>query len=321
MREPRPLGVPLAASGFTVRDARAAGVRRDRLYQRDLQRPFRGVRAIDADLHDHVALCQAYAARMCDGQYFSHASAALLHGLPLPFWHPPRGVHVSVFAPRKPPKMRGVISHELHSTGHRVGWARGLPCISPEDTWAQLSGELDLASLVAIGDFIVGGDEAYSGIPSASTIHDLMRAVRHHGRRRGVRDLRRAIELVRIGSLSPQESRLRVELLGAGLPEPHLNHKVFDSGRFVAMVDLAYPEHRVAIEYLGDHHRTQRELYEDDMARRERLAAAGWDALFVTSADVAPRSTRAVLHTRRALLRSSSRSPLPQEQSSPNLIR
>jgi very-short-patch-repair endonuclease len=262
------------------------------------------VRTVDADLDDHLALCRAYGARMTGGQYFSHGSAALLHGLPLRRRQRPAAVHVSVFAPQKPPQMRGVVPHELQSTGHRITWAHGLPCISPQDTWAQLSARLDLASLVAIGDFIIGGDEAYSGVPSPTTVADLERAVHRHGRRRGVRELRRALELVRSNSLSPQESRLRVELVQAGLPEPRLNHRVFAGDDFVAMVDLAYPDQRVAIEYLGDHHRTQRETYEEDMTRRELLAYAGWNTIFLTSADVAPRSSRAVMYVRRALLRS-----------------
>ncbi|MFF1635146.1 hypothetical protein [Leifsonia sp. NPDC058248] len=304
MRKPRPLGAPLAASGFTYAEARAAGVAHDRLYRRDLQRPFRGVRTVDADLDDHLSLCRAYGARMVEGQFFSHDSSALLHGLPIRRRRQPDAVHVSVFAPQKPPQMRGVVPHELQPAGHRITWVHGLPCLSPQDTWAQLSARLDLASLVAIGDFIVGGDEAYSGIPSSTAVVDLERAVHRHGRRRGVRELRRALELVRSNSLSPQESRLRVELIQAGLPEPHLNHRVFAEGQFVAMVDLAYPDQRVAIEYLGDHHRTQRKTYEEDMTRRERLAHAGWNTIFLTSADVAPRSSRAVLYVRRALLRS-----------------
>jgi very-short-patch-repair endonuclease len=70
------------------------------------------------------------------------------------------------------------------------------------------------------------------------------------------------------------------------------------------MVDLAFPERRVAVEYQGDHHRTDRALYQQDIYRRERLAAAGWETVFVTSADLAPPIPRAILTVRRALARS-----------------
>jgi hypothetical protein len=289
---------------FTYAQGRAAGLSRHRLYKDDLQRPFRGVRTVGIDLDDHRALCTAYATREHAGDVFSHASAAVLHGLPLPLQHRPTAVHVAVFAPRKPSRVRGIVPHELRGAGHRIVTVDGLRCVSAEDTWAQLSGALSLPDLVVIGDFLVTGDEPYSGVPSAWTRDDLFAALKRHGRRPGVRNLRLAFEQVRFGSLSPQETRLRLELAAAGMPEPELNHRVVHRGAFVAMVDLAFPEHQVAVEYLGDHHRTDREVYQQDIYRRERLTAAGWDTVFVTSADLAPPIPRAILSVRRALARS-----------------
>lgn len=294
----------LPATGFTYAQGRAAGLTRHRLYRADLQRPFRGVRTIEADLDDHTALCRAYATREHAGDVFSHTTAALLHGLPLPPQHLPAKVHVAVFAPRKPSRVAGIVGHELRAAGHRIVTIGGLRCLSAEDTWAQLSSILRVEDLVVIGDYLVTGDEPYSGRPSPWTHDHLLAALKRHGRRPGVRNLRLALELVRFGSLSPQESRLRLELVAAGLPEPALNHRVVHRGAFVAMVDLAYPDNRVAVEYLGDHHRTDRAVYQQDIYRRERLAAAGWDTVFVTSADLAPPIPRAVLSVRRALSRS-----------------
>jgi very-short-patch-repair endonuclease len=201
--------------------------------------------------------------------------------------------------------MNGVIPHELKATGHRVVTVDGLPCVSPEDTWAQLSQRLDIPELVAIGDFLVTGDEPYSGQPSPLGRAELERAVRHHGRRRGVQSLRIASELVRYGSLSPQESVLRVALVHAGLAEPELNFHVVHDDRLVAMVDLAYPDQRLAIEYLGDHHRTDADLYRADIHRRERLASIGWNTVFITTADLTGPVPRAVPLIRAALKRSS----------------
>lgn len=51
------------------------------------------------------------------------------------------------------------------------------------------------------------------------------------------------------------ESLLRAAILAAGLPEPTINSRVLDeSGGWLARVDLAYPDRRIAIEYQGDHH-------------------------------------------------------------------
>lgn len=304
MDAPDTRGLP--PGGFTFAGGLRAGMTRHRLSRTDLQRPFHGVRTVDADLDDHRVLCRAYASREHAGDVFSHFSAAIIHGLPLPRGYRPKGIDVAVFAPRKPPRVRGLIPHELRSAGHIVVTVDGLRCMSAPDTWAQLSGATSLTDLIAMGDHIITGTEPYSGVPSPWTRDDLEAAVRRHGRRPGVRNARLALDQIRFGSLSPQESRLRVELVDAGLPEPALNYRVHSEWGFVAMVDLAYPEHRVAIEYLGDHHRTDRQTFQDDIYRRERLLAEGWDVVFVTSADLRGPIPRAVLTVRRALAAASS---------------
>lgn len=53
------------------------------------------------------------------------------------------------------------------------------------------------------------------------------------------------------------------------------------------MVDFAYPDALVAIEYLGDHHRTEKQVYRDDIRRREVLTALGWSVLYTTADDLA----------------------------------
>jgi very-short-patch-repair endonuclease len=292
---------------FTVQDALASGMPRGAVYGRRLGKPFRGVRSSEPTLVDHVAKCRAYALLGRASHTFSHHSAAVIHGFPLPFHQLPEDVHVAVFSPEKPPQMRGVIAHELLPAGHRIVAAEGMRCFSPEDTWAQLSRSLTVEELVVIGDWLVTGDEPYSGTASGFALPDLERALRHHGRRPGVQRLRDALELVRYGSLSPQETRLRLHLVAAGLPEPALNHVVQHHGQRVAMVDLAYPERRLAIEYLGDHHRTDQATFREDIHRRERLSSAGWNTVFLTADDLHGPVPRAVLTVRRALASQQSR--------------
>jgi hypothetical protein len=291
-------------TGFTVQHGRAAGMTRRQLDSGAMQRPFRGVRIIGDDYLGHVDRCRAYAAFERGRHTFSHLSAAMIHGFPLAHRDVPTDVHVAVFAPFKPPQMAGVVGHELRAAGHGVVTVDGLRVVSAEDTWAQLSTLLPEDDLVVIGDWLITGDEPYSGVASPWTTSDLDRAVRHHARRPGIRRLRRAFESVRYGSLSPQETRLRLLMVGAGLPEPELNYRVLQQGRSVAMVDLAYPDRRIAIEYLGDIHRTDRTVFREDVARRERLIACGWDVVFLTADDLKPPVPRALLTIRRALARS-----------------
>jgi very-short-patch-repair endonuclease len=53
----------------------------------------------------------------------------------------------------------------------------------------------------------------------------------------------------------------------------------------VARVDLAFPEHRVAVEYDGAWH-AERGQFAKDRRRLNRLVAAGWTVLHVTAADM-----------------------------------
>jgi hypothetical protein len=98
--------------------------------------------------------------------------------------------------------------------------------------------------------------------------------------------LRRVLELCDGNAESPQESRLRLVLIAGGLPRPVCQHEVYDgSGAFVARLDLAYPDLKLAIEYEGDHHRG-REVFQRDLRRINRLRALGWTVLRFGAADI-----------------------------------
>ncbi|MGM1017606.1 MAG: hypothetical protein ACQEW8_08735 [Actinomycetota bacterium] len=133
---------------------------------------------------------------------------------------------------------------------------------------------LDLTALVAMGD-------AVARLVGTDAIEE---AVARHARPR--RLLRRALELLDPASESPKESELRVLLHAAGVPHLTANHVLAIEGRFVARIDLALPEHRIAIEYEGDHHR-DRQQWQRDIRRRRRIEALGWIYLSVTQSDLA----------------------------------
>ena len=84
---------------------------------------------------------------------------------------------------------------------------------------------------------------------------------------------------------SPPETRLRLLLHRSGLPRPVAQFDVRVGGRFVARVDFAWPDRRVAVEYDGAWHGDP-EQFPRDRRRLNRLAAAGWRAHFVTKEDM-----------------------------------
>ena len=156
-----PLPSALRNRPFTVAQATEAGVPAHRMFASDLARPFHGVR-VDARLPENFrGRCEALSARLKPEQFFSHTTAARLHGLPLPFRLEREGeIHVSSFAPVRPPRVVGVIGHSARRDRVEVVEANGLRVVSASVAWCQLSGVLTLDELIVAGDRLLGRPRA-----------------------------------------------------------------------------------------------------------------------------------------------------------------
>jgi hypothetical protein len=225
------------------------------------------------DLTSVLELCRAYLAVAPARFAFSHETAAVLYAIPLPARAEGGPLHVSVPAEAAQVRRAGVIGHRgLEASRLRAG----LPVVPPETVWLQL------ATTLSVDDLIVAGDHLLQGRPALSTLERLGAEVESARGRRGVARAGAALLELRIGVRSPRETRLRLLLVRAGLPEPVVGFQVHHEGAFVGTPDLAYPDLRIAIEYEGQHHRTDRNTYEDDIIRRELFRRAGWLVLLVT---------------------------------------
>ena len=301
VRRPRDLPEHLRGRAFASREATRTGVSSRRLSCPDLQRPFHGVRTPAEHPESVQALIRAYALRMPESQHFSHTTAALIHGIPLPLGVAnATSLHVSADQAVGFPRARGVIGH--HTGQSTVVETRtGLRVSSPVDCWCELGTLLRTEDLVAAGDFLVTGDEPLSAVPPLATLSDLERAVEARAGRRGVRRLSEAFLLVRYGPLSRMESLTRLLIVQAGLPEPLLNFTLVDgAGGFVAMLDLAFPEWKVGIEYQGDVHR-EKERFRRDITRRERIEDQGWTVIYVSADDILRHPLQTIERIRRRL--------------------
>lgn len=118
-------------------------------------------------------------------------------------------------------------------------------------------------------------------------LDDVRSAVLGLSRCQGSARARRAAALADGFAESPQETRLRLRLLlgREGLPPPVAQFRVFDERGFIARVDFAYPDLKVAIEYDGLWH-GERPAFLHDRRRLNRLAAAGWTVLHVTAEEM-----------------------------------
>ena len=72
-------------------------------------------------------------------------------------------------------------------------------------------------------------------------------------------------------------------LIESGLSRPVMEYPIHTpSGRFVAQVDLAYPDRRVAIELDSRRWHLNRVSFDRDPERRNRLTIVGWTVLNFT---------------------------------------
>ena len=189
--------------------------------------------------------------------FISHYSAANLWGGVVPH-HP--DVHVTYPGVRA--QAAGIFAHRRKSS--QVVTVRfGLRVTSPLQTFLDMSHVLDLVDLVVLGDSLVRRQRF--------TVDELARFVAG-ARGPYTRLARRAASFVRAGVDSAMETRLRLLMVLAGLPEPTVDHRVFDAeGNLLRRFDLSYPGHALVIEYDGRQHADSDEQWMGDIARDEQL--------------------------------------------------
>lgn len=107
--------------------------------------------------------------------------------------------------------------------------------------------------------------------------------------RRGSAALRAVLDAWNGDALPDGVAEMRVvrRLLEVGLPQPARQHEIHHRGQFVARVDLAYPDDRLAIELDGFRWHAGRGPFRSDRLRRNRIEAAGWRLLETAPDDIA----------------------------------
>ena len=156
-------------------------------------------------------------------------------------------------------------------------------------------------------DSLVRRDPPVRGV----TLEAIRIAADTYGSRWGSSALRKALRDAQPNTDSPGETRTRLLLGRAGFPQPAINHPVVDpdTGQ-MRYLDLAYPEHRIGVEYDGDYHRLTKKQWRSDQARKDSLASVGWELRTLTGEDIKhPKRALAALH--RTFLRAGARAPSP----------
>ena len=279
MKTPQPLPEELRGRPFTLVNASAAGVSPRRWRHGSLTRRGRGIRmegptaelSLGTRVRPFIEVNERCAA--------SHVTAAELHSLPQRRQNQTFDVY-HLIRPEGAAHLERphVIVHRMKLYEDEVTTIEGLPVTTPERTWLDMAELLSVDEIVAMGDSCVRvpRPELEGRDMPLCTIRDLQRMIDRHRGKRGLRKAKEALELIRVGSDSPQETMLRLAIVRAGLPEPELNVPIVaDDGSRHHEPDLSYRKYRIGIEYEGEHHGEEGQIVRD-IHRSERYAALGW---------------------------------------------
>ncbi len=141
-----------------------------------------------------------------------------------------------------------------------------------------------------------------TGLVTANELWAVRRRVGQHGRN-GVVKLEEAIEGLPAGaekSDSGPEIKLARILVAAGLPAPARQYAAKAGGREY-LIDLCYPESKLALEYDGVDHHTRVDRFVADRRRQNDLADVDWCVMRYTHADLRDQPHVLVGHVRRRL--------------------
>src|SRR5699024_8965777 len=98
----------------------------------------------------------------------------------------------------------------------------------------------------------------------------------------GIAGAMAAVEASDEGAESVWETRARMAVVAAGLPRPETQVRIHDvHGRFLARVDMCWPQHRVVFEYDGDGPHSTRPQRDRDIVRWNDLTDAGYTVIRV----------------------------------------
>ena len=255
---------------FTRADAIKAGIEPKLFRGSRFRRLFSGV-YVDAAVQPSPALQAAAALLGHDAAaYVSHATAARVYGVPIP---PLPDEHVSVPERTQRRPRVGVRCHVCPAPRVRVH--QGVRVSEYDQMFVELASLLDLVDLVVVGDNLVRKGRLTCARLVAHCSTSTMP---------GARRALAAARFVRARVDSPMETRLRMLLVLAGLPEPEVNLTLRDvDGQPLRRFDLSYQQAKVIVEYDGRHHIEREEQWEADLGRREAIDDDGWRLLVVTS--------------------------------------
>jgi hypothetical protein len=273
-RSPRPAGSFDRRRPFTRAEALEAGITPAALRTKAFRRLMTDV-YVDSSVPLTPELAAvAPLALAVPSAWASHSSAARILGVPLPALP---GEHVSVTAAADRLRRAGVTFHVAPSTS-RIWTRDSVRMSAPAQMFVELATQLNLVDLVVVGDWLVKKE-----LLTLERLLEFVASTRLPGADRA----REAARYVRERVDSPMETRVRMLIVLAGIPEPEVNRTIRDiDGVPKRRYDLCWPGVKVIVEYDGRHHVERIEDWEADLERREAIDGDGWRIVVLVAKNV-----------------------------------
>ncbi|MGC2652593.1 MAG: DUF559 domain-containing protein [Mycobacterium sp.] len=170
----------------------------------------------------------------------------------------------------------GIVAHSYHLTKTDTCVVRGVRVTTPERSAFDIGRTLSADRALPILDALANA--------TTFKVADVISVITANPGARGVRRLRTALRLMDGGAESPQETRLRLLLIRAGLPALETQIEFVDEyGVARIRVDMGWRRWRVAVEYDGVQHWSDRYQRSWDIDRIAILEALGWAVVRVSA--------------------------------------
>jgi very-short-patch-repair endonuclease len=274
---------------FTTGMALEAGITAGALRGPRFRRLFKGVYVSADSPPTPVLRAEAALLLQPPHAFASHFSAARILDLPVPN-HPHEHVSVATAGDRR---ARAGIDCHVATPGAKIIVRQGVRLSPRGQLFIEMASVLTFVDLVILGDAIVR--------KSRLTPADLVAVCESSDDKHAKRALH-AAGYVRQGVDSPMETRLRLLIVLAGLPEPEVDFKIYDDqGNVLRRFDLSYPDLKLIVEYDGRQHAEDTVQYDIDIYRREDLDRWGWRIVVVTAKGIYQKPEETLFRVHREL--------------------
>ncbi|MDN5853563.1 MAG: hypothetical protein L0K86_12095 [Actinomycetia bacterium] len=273
------------------RDCAAHGLTEMQLRHPRWWHPAAGVAQPREDADSLVKRCAAIRLALAPNAVFTHVTSAQLRGWWLPSGMRDWPVVACTDGDAPHHDRRGVYVRRCAIPAGDRRVVAGLPIASAEWTILELAEDLSLIDLVVVIDSALQLDDC--------TVESLRRAIVPG--RRGVKRLRRALELADGRSESPWETILRLVHVLSGIDDVEPQAKLRDqTGTVVARADLRLGATRRLSEYDGAAHRDGPQ-HRRDLRREKLLLRLGFERYGYTAVEIHQEAQRILLDAEEAL--------------------